>query len=142
MNSFPPTPPEDGGIAAVIAYISQLELQDIESLQLLLYDEDEDNDAVLSDEAIALALFAEEAQGLLNIARERALDEEFTRSGSRSILEELEGLEEDARYDHLVALAISEGNPIPPRLERRGRAAAPAPRFPVEEESEESTEEM
>lgn len=51
----------------------------------------------------------------------RALSEESIGSRSRFILEELEELEEVARYDRLVALAISEGNPISQRPERRSK---------------------
>lgn len=100
-------------MADVITYISQLGLDDIESLQA----RSRNKDAALTDEELALALFAEEAEGLLNITRERASSTSTRGDSSRTVLEELEELEELealARYDHLVALAISEGRPIPP----------------------------
>ncbi|KAI0690700.1 hypothetical protein BC835DRAFT_1548023 [Cytidiella melzeri] len=121
VPSRPPSPDLGGGITDVISYISQLGLHDIQSLQSQAHNKD--SDAALTDEELALALFAEEAEGLLNITRAHVLGS--SNSSSRSILEELEEMEEAARYDHLVALAISQGNPIPPRPPRRTRTQQP-----------------
>ena len=116
-----PSPVIGNGIADVISYISRLGLQDIQSLQSRA--RTGNSSVSLTDEELALSLFAEEAEGLLNIARGHAFaganndDARFS-----TVSEELEEMEEAARYDHLVALAISQGRPIPPRPERHQRA--------------------
>ncbi|KAI0085642.1 hypothetical protein BDY19DRAFT_431837 [Irpex rosettiformis] len=107
------------GIADVISYIAQLDLQDIQALQAQAHTSS--SGPALTDQELALALFAEEAEGLLNVARDHALDRDIDDIGSFAFLQELEEMEEAARYDHLVALALSQGNPIPPRPERRQR---------------------
>ena len=109
------------GITDVISYISRLDLQDIHSLQSRAHDTS--SNTALSDQELALALFAEEAEGLLNIAKEHVLHGDDIGPSSLAIQQELEEREETARYDHLVALAISQGNPIPPRPPRRQRAS-------------------
>lgn len=106
MDLFTPVPYNPDALADVITYISQLSLDGIDSLQSRA----QDKDAVLTDEELAMAIFAEEAEGLLNIAKDRV-----SNVRGRSIYEELEEIESAARYDRLVALAISEGRPIPPR---------------------------
>lgn len=115
----PPSPEAVNGITDVISYISRLGLQDIRTLQSRA--QQRDANTGLTDQELALALFAEEAEGLLNIARDHVADGINDGSRSLTILEELEEMEEAARYDHLVALAISEGNPIPPRPDRPQR---------------------
>ena len=55
-------------LADVISYISELSLDGIDSLQSRMLNKDD----ALSDEELAMALFAEEAQGMLNVAKERA----------------------------------------------------------------------
>lgn len=110
---------DSDGVGDVISYISQLGLQDINDIQSRA---NKQVDTVLSDHELALALFAEEAEGLLNIARARHNDDHMP---PRSILEELEEMEEAARYDRLVAVAISEGRPIPPRPARVRSAVEP-----------------
>jgi hypothetical protein len=109
----------EDGISEVISYIAQLDIQDIQSLKSRVHNRN--SVANQTDEELALALFAEEAEGLFNVAMHH-MNEGAGSSSSRSVLEELEELEEAARYDHLVALAISQGNPIPPRPARRNRA--------------------
>lgn len=95
-------------LADVFSYISELSLDGIDTLQSRALSRDD----TLSDEELAMALFAEEAEGLLNIAKDRAT---HAISRTATIFEELEEMEAAARYDHLVALAISEGRDIPPR---------------------------
>lgn len=114
--------PVRGGISDVISYISQLDVQGIEDLQSRAHNKDEDQ--IRTDEELAWALFAEEAQGLLNVVKDRALEDESDESSNHSVLEELEAMEEAARYDRLVALAIYEGEPIPPRPRRPARSRA------------------
>lgn len=65
-----------------------------------------------TDEELASSLFAEEAAGLLSVTQ-----------GPLTVLEELEEMVEVARYAYLVALAISQGTPIPPKPARRQRGA-------------------
>lgn len=93
----------------ILSYISSLQIADIDSLQARASNHRGAVDD-LNDEELAMLLFAQEAEGLLNITKDYA-------SGStshRPLLEELAAREEMARYDHEVALAISEGRPIPP----------------------------
>lgn len=100
-------------IMDIIAYITQLDLDDIESLQERSRHKVE---TALSDEELAMLLFVEEAEGLLNITKgHRAAS--VPQSGS--LLQELMDREELERYDHQVALAISEDRPIPPPPGRR-----------------------
>ncbi|THG94000.1 hypothetical protein EW026_g7379 [Hermanssonia centrifuga] len=106
-------PPADG-FSDVISYISQLALDDIESLQERSRNKGRDEE-IMTDEELAMMIFAEEAEGLLNIRREHISE----RSNKPcSMLQELLEMEEAARYDHQVALAISEDRPIPPRPPR------------------------
>lgn len=106
MESWAPDRGHDA-FADVFAYISSLSLDDIDTLQ----SHAPGGSSTLSDEELAMALFAQEAAGLLNIAKEHA--GQSTRH-NRSIIEELEEMEALARYDHQVALAIAEDRPIPP----------------------------
>lgn len=92
----------------VFAYISELSIDDIDSLQYYAHNRDD----IFSDEELAMALFAEEAEGLLNIAKDR-VGQAIGRAST--MIEELEEIEAAARYDRFVALAISEGREIPPR---------------------------
>lgn len=108
MDFWPATERNNDTLTDILTYISQLSLDDIDTLQSRV----QSNDPTLSDEELAMALFAEEAAGLLNVAKEHV--GQSTRE-SRSIVEELEEMEAAARYDRIVALAISEGHPIPPR---------------------------
>lgn len=125
------------GVTDVISYISQLDLRGIDDIQSRAHSKQEDT--ALTDEELALALFAEEASGLLSVARDRYGQDD---SQSHSIMDELEEMEDAARYDHLVALAIHEGRPIPPRPQRavRGRPPTPPQTCFAEEDSEESSE--
>lgn len=114
-----PSPDHGNGVAGVISYISRLELQDIQTLQERAQ---RGNSSVgVTDEELALALFAEEAEGLLNVAQGHVVDQRNDGGRPLTVFEELEEMEEVARYDHLVALAISQGTPIPPRPARRQR---------------------
>ncbi|EKM60894.1 uncharacterized protein PHACADRAFT_247113 [Phanerochaete carnosa HHB-10118-sp] len=106
MDLWPATERGNAALTDVFAYISRLSLDDIDTLQSRV----QAGDPALSDEELAMALFAEEAAGLLNVAKGHAGHS----ARHRPIVEELEEIEAAARYDHLVALAISEGRPIPP----------------------------
>lgn len=94
----------------LLAYISTLRIDDIDSLQART-SHNSDQSAEIVDEELAMLLFAQEAEGLLNISKEFATG---SSSHTRSLLDELTTMEEMARYDHEVALAISEDRPIPP----------------------------
>ena len=96
----------------ILSYISKLQISDIDSLQARA--SNHSGDAQLDDEELAMLLFAQEAEGLLNFSKDHA-----SGSSSRSLLEELTAMEEMARYDHEVALAISEDRPIPSPPARR-----------------------
>lgn len=116
----------------IINYITQLELADIESLQERSRHQGE---TTLSDEELAMLLFVEEAEGLLNITKgHRAAS--VRQSGS--LLQELMEREELERYDHEVALAISEDRPIPPPPGHRSISITDNYLYSSEEASEES----
>ena len=66
-----------------------------------------------------MLLFAEEAEGLLNIVKGHGAS---SVRQPASLLQELVEREEMERYDHEVALAIHEGRPIPSPPERRSIA--------------------
>lgn len=104
----------------IITYISRLSVDGIDSLQSYAHNKDE----LLSDEELAMAIFAEEAEGLLNIAKDRV---ERSSSPDLSIVQELEEMEIAARYDRMVAIAISEGGPLPPRPSVRARITLTPP---------------
>ena len=67
--------------------------------------------AGLDDEDLALALFAEEAEGLLNFTKDHLANG----SVGEELFEELIEMEEIAHYDHLMAVALSQGKEPPPR---------------------------
>ena len=106
----------EDGLSALMELISAMSTDTIDDL---LAKRKAPNTSVdLSDDDIALALFAEEAEGLLNFAKdhrvEGAVDE--------GLLDELMELEEMAHYDHLMAIALSQGKEPPPRPHRvRGK---------------------
>ncbi len=116
-----PSPDHGNGVADVISYISRLDLQDIEALQERA--QRRNSSVGVTDEELALALFAKEAEGLLNVAQGRVVYQRNDGGRPLTVFEELEEMEEVARYDHLVALAVSQGTPIPPRPARRQRGA-------------------
>lgn len=97
----------------ILSYISKLQITDIDSLQARA--SNHGGDAGANDEELAMLLFAQEAEGLLNVTKDHANGS----SSQRSLLEELTAMEEMARYDHEVALAISEDRPIPSPPTRR-----------------------
>lgn len=106
------------GTDSLLIHISRLSLTEIDALQALL-DADLSFEHV-SDEDLAIWMFAEEARSLLTIAKEfRDGDEDHGDDLEQFLLEELEEIEEMARYDREVAIAISEERPIPPPNPRR-----------------------
>ncbi|KZT06378.1 uncharacterized protein LAESUDRAFT_714427 [Laetiporus sulphureus 93-53] len=97
----------------LLSYISQLGLDDIDDL--LSRNATGSGDA-LNDEELALLVFAEEAQGLLNIVKDHVsaapsgvVDDVTT------LLDQLVVMEDMARYDREMAIALSEGRDPPPR---------------------------
>ena len=125
---------EFDAVADVLSYISRLDLDDIDSLQSHSQRKRQDVN-YLTDEELAMHLFAEEAEGLLNRAREHRSEDNSAES--LSMLDELLQLEDDARYDHQVALAIADDRPIPPRPERRVYSCARPIPLLLEEPAEE-----
>ena len=124
---------EYDAVADVLGYISRLDLDDIESLQSRRNKHHDEE--TLSDEELAMLLFAEEAEGLLNITKEHRTE---TSEEPRSMLQELLDLEDAARYDRQVAWAIAEDLPIPPRPERRLAASTSGANVFMDEPAEES----
>lgn len=112
------------GLASLLQYITLLDDDEIEDLQA--FGEDSHVDQELDDEELARFLFAQEAASLLNMTVDH-------RSGStdvldRSLLDELASIEEMARFDHEMALALAEGRPPPTRPERNEqRGSSPLP---------------
>ena len=100
-------------------HISQLTVHDIDNILSKRTSTAESSARVLSDHDVALAFFAEEATGLLNISKDRA---KARGSDSEALADELYDIEQMALYDHLVAVALSEGRDPPPLPPMRGRA--------------------
>ncbi|KAF7789869.1 hypothetical protein EIP86_000817 [Pleurotus ostreatoroseus] len=107
-------------IVDMIAYITRLDLDDIESLQERSRHKGQGG-TTLSDEELAMLLFVEEAEGLLNIVKGHGAS---SVRQPATLLQELVEREEMERYDHEVALAIHEGRPIPSPPERRSIATS------------------
>ena len=119
-----PHPTNDFGLEAVLQYISQLDIDDIDDLQARNAQED----ASLTDEELAKLIFAQEAESLLNVTRTHISG--LAVPDSNVLIEELIAMEEMARFDHEVALAIAEDRPIPVRPEQpRNRPRSPTPLF-------------
>ena len=106
-----PQPTHDFGLEAVLQYISQLDVDDIDDLQA----RNARNESSLSDEELAKLLFAQEAESLLNLTRARIAGPSAV--GTQNFIEELIAIEEMARFDHELALALSEDRPLPVRPE-------------------------
>ena len=77
------------------------------------------HEGAMRDEDLALALFAEEAEGLLHISKSRA---RVGDADMEAFADELFEMERMAQYDRLVAIALSEGRDPPPPPIPRGRA--------------------
>ncbi|KAH9950516.1 hypothetical protein B0H21DRAFT_819309 [Amylocystis lapponica] len=130
-------PPPDDEFSAVLAYISQLQLEDIDDLQSRSHGKARDtstSDAPLSDEEFAMMLFAEEAQGLLSVTKDYIMGPAHS---GRSLIEELAAMEEMARLDREMALALSEGRepPVRPIIDVPARPADTADDGPIGESS-------
>ncbi|KAH8100559.1 hypothetical protein BXZ70DRAFT_158368 [Cristinia sonorae] len=130
--------PVYGGLEDLIQYITHLHLDDIEDLQA----RNAEDDTSLSDEELAKLIFAQEAESLLNITRDHIAGP--SAAGSQDLIEELIAMEEMARFDHEVALAIAEDRPIPmrpesTRLGRRDRPLRPPSHNESEDDSDAST---
>ena len=109
------------GLTALMAHISHLGISDLD--QILAQCDSAGAGAgssAPSDEELALSLFAQEAQGLLHIAKDHVLDVDHGQD-SDDLLDELLDMEETAEYDRAVALALSQGRAPPPRPARRNR---------------------
>ncbi|KAI0768485.1 hypothetical protein BD413DRAFT_614362 [Trametes elegans] len=108
-----PDPPSLNGISALLELISELSLREINHLQMKQRVDGRARPAgtATDDNELALALFADEAASLLNISKDRILNPRYR----QDLLDELIAIEETARYDHALALALSEGRPPPPR---------------------------
>ena len=68
---------------------------------------------------MALALFSQEAEGLLNTAKAHILIEEDV--DENRLTDQLLDMEEMARFDRAIAVAISEGREPPTKPERHIR---------------------
>lgn len=120
-----PAGPENE-LSAVLTYISRLDANDIDRIQSCsqsLGAEDTRTDALLSDEELALRYFAEEAQGLLAIAKEYLTsDPDYEIHGTPTLLHQLVAMEEMARRDRELAIALSEGRDPPSPASRESPA--------------------
>lgn len=107
---------QEGGLAALLAYISQLGVQDIENLQARTLDDatsDSHPDHSLNDEEVAMRLFAAEAESLLNITKEHIAGiPDGVQCAPGSLVQELLAVEEMARRDHMLAIALSESGEL------------------------------
>ncbi|GBE78159.1 hypothetical protein SCP_0110420 [Sparassis crispa] len=105
---------------AVFTYISGLDIDDIDSLQSRsrgkAVGEGSGPTSPVSDEEFAFLLFAQEAQALLNITKDHIVTTRKDGDNpSRSLVEELAAIEEMARHDRQMAIALSEGREPPRR---------------------------
>lgn len=103
------------GLTALLKMISNMSVQEID--EGIVRHGDSSQTASRSDTNLASSLFAEEAEGLLNVAKDHLIH------GVRNedLLQELLEIEETARYDHLMAVALSEGRDPPPRAPIQSR---------------------
>ena len=100
-----PFPIDD--FTALIAHISRL---DLAGLDAMLAKCASPKGSSLSDEELAIALFAQEAEGLLHIAKDHTVQGLDDAAKTDVLLEELLQLEQDAQRDHAIALALTLGN--------------------------------
>ncbi|OCH96605.1 hypothetical protein OBBRIDRAFT_815867 [Obba rivulosa] len=99
--------------SSLFTYIAQLGVEGIDELESRSAGK---RRAPLSDEELALQLFVEEAQSLLSVTKEFLVGSTADYHGSRALVDELIAMEEMARLDHEMAVALSEGRDPPPRL--------------------------
>ncbi|KAI0082223.1 hypothetical protein K474DRAFT_846399 [Panus rudis PR-1116 ss-1] len=107
-------------MTSTLQYIVHLNVTEIDDLQARA--RTDPNDTQLTDEELAMLLFVQDAESLLNRTREH----KRTRDDSDSLLEEFFDWEETARFDHELAIALSEGRPPPVRANVSRRPARPA----------------
>ena len=99
-------PPAVDSVGEILGYVNRFELDQATAT------------LARSREELAIALFAE-TDAIISLTRNISADGHRT---SAQLIEELEEQEEAEHYDHLVAIAISEDRPIPPRPQRRVRS--------------------
>lgn len=109
-------PSTTNGLTGLLQYITLLNDDEIEDLKTLGDDVDVDE---LDDEGLARFLFAQEAASLLNMTKDHRSSS--ANEADISLLDELASIEEMARFDHEMALALAEGRPPPTRSERPSR---------------------
>lgn len=103
-----------------MAHISHLGPSELDTFLAMCDSDPESLASVLDDDELALVLFAQEAEGLLQIARDHMLEDNGDED-SDELLDELLRMEENAEYDRTVALALSRDMDPPPRPPPRGR---------------------
>lgn len=107
---------QEGGLAALLAYISQLGVHDIEKLQARNLDDaasGSHSDHPLNDEEVAMRLFAAEAESLLNITKDHITGvPDGVQCAPGSLIHELLAVEDMARRDHMLAIALSESGEL------------------------------
>ncbi|KAI0651651.1 hypothetical protein C8Q79DRAFT_49464 [Trametes meyenii] len=111
-----PPPPLDG-LSELLEHISQLRSDQIQEAE---YVRESAKQRLSSDRVLAFSAFAEEAEALLNVSKDHLSGHDSRRG--KDLLDKLIDIEETARYDHMLALALSKGRPpppMPPRLRRR-----------------------
>ncbi|EMD41697.1 hypothetical protein CERSUDRAFT_110272 [Gelatoporia subvermispora B] len=112
---------ESDVFSSLFTYIANLGLDDLDELESHSKNTRRDgtltsSSAPLSDEELALQLFWEEAQPLLSIAKDFLVGGSRVEDDSQTLLDEFAAVEEMARLDHEMAIALSEGRDPPPRL--------------------------
>ncbi|KAI0762788.1 hypothetical protein C8Q74DRAFT_1337556, partial [Fomes fomentarius] len=90
------TPPEDA-YTALMAHISHLGPSELDTFLAMCDSDPESLASVLDDDELALVLFAQEAEGLLQIARDHMLEDNGDED-SDELLDELLRMEENAEY--------------------------------------------
>ena len=110
-----------GGLSELLAHISNLSLGELNT-HLSNRRQTAIPGQPLSDEELSLSLFAAEAEGLLNVAKDHATG--VGGPGEDALYDALYEMEQTAQYDRMMAIALAEGRDPPPRppAPTRGRA--------------------
>ncbi|KAI1797692.1 hypothetical protein LXA43DRAFT_260857 [Ganoderma leucocontextum] len=113
--------PRQDGLTALMEMIANMSVAEIDDV--LAKRRSPSETATTSDVDLAFSFFAAEAEGLLNLAKDHHTDGVVNEGLADEMLER----EETAHYDHLMAIALSEGRdppPRPPQIHRRNRASS------------------
>ncbi len=105
----------DPEAASLLSLVASCSLEDVEAIQGRR--KGKDRGGPLTDEELALQLFAEEARALQILAQDIALARSIDNAlrADATILDQYEQIEQVERHDREVARALAEGRPPPTR---------------------------